>query len=131
MEDETNDTLTPEQLFLTAVDDALEERRAARIDKLFRSACFPLPTATIAELDYREGRGITRNRITRYASQNWRAEPMNLVIVSPTGAGIRISPAPSGLRPARTSSPYGTDAWTSSRADSCSRAATASRTRNC
>lgn len=87
IQDEANDTLTPEQLFLTAVEDALEGRRSARIDKLIHNACFPLPTASVAELDYREGRGITRNRIARYAGQDWGAEPMNLVIVSPTGGG--------------------------------------------
>ena len=40
--DEANDELTPEQLFLTAVDDALDARRAARIDKLIRQAA-PCP----------------------------------------------------------------------------------------
>ena len=35
--DEANDSLTPEQLFLTAVDDALEQRRAGRV----RSAGHP------------------------------------------------------------------------------------------
>src|SRR5699024_4466557 len=38
--DETNDQLTPEQIFLTAVDDALDARREARIDRLIRSAGF-------------------------------------------------------------------------------------------
>lgn len=85
--DEANDNLTPEQLFLTAVDDALDARRAARVEKLIRSALFPLPMASVAELDYREGRGITKNRIRRYAAQDWRTDPMNLVIVSPTGGG--------------------------------------------
>ncbi|MEI2643157.1 MAG: hypothetical protein V9G10_12755 [Candidatus Nanopelagicales bacterium] len=41
--DEANDDLTPEQLFLTAVDDALEQRRANRVDKLIRSARVPHP----------------------------------------------------------------------------------------
>jgi DNA replication protein DnaC len=85
--DETNDELTPEQVFLTAVDDALEARRAARIDKLTRAAGFPIPTATIAEIDYREGRGINPTRMRRYAAHDWRAEPMNLLITSPTGGG--------------------------------------------
>ena len=45
--DEANDELTPEQLFLTAVDDALDQRRAHRIDKLIRAARFPIPHASI------------------------------------------------------------------------------------
>ncbi len=41
--DEGNGELTPEQLFLTAVDDALDARRAARIDKLIRASRLPDP----------------------------------------------------------------------------------------
>jgi DNA replication protein DnaC len=85
--DEANDELTPEQVFLTAVDDALEARRAARIDKRIRAAGFPIPTATIAEIDYREGRGINPTRMRRYAVHDWRAEPTNLLVSSPTGGG--------------------------------------------
>lgn len=85
--DEANDTLTPEQLFLTAVDDALEQRRINKIDRLTRAAAFPIPTASIAEIDYREGRGITPVRMKRYAGHDWRADPMNLLIISPTGGG--------------------------------------------
>ena len=85
--DEVNDTLTPEQLFLTAVDDALEQRRAHKVEKLIRQAGFPILHATVAEIDYREGRGITPVRMRRYATHDWRADPMNLLIISPTGGG--------------------------------------------
>lgn len=85
--DESYDGLTPEQLFLTAVDDALDARRANRIEKLIRQAGFPIPTASIAEIDYREGRGINPNRMKRYASHDWKTEPTNLLITSPTGGG--------------------------------------------
>ncbi len=85
--DEANDELTPEQLFLTAVDDALEQRRANRVAALIREAAFPIPTATIAELDFREGRGINPTRMRRYAAHDWRSEPTNLLICSPTGGG--------------------------------------------
>lgn len=87
IDDEANDTLTPEQIFLTAVDDALEQRRAHKVDKLIRAADFPLPQASIAEVDYREGRGITPVRMRRYAVHDWRADPTNLLITSPTGGG--------------------------------------------
>ena len=59
--DEANDNLTPEQLFLTAVDDALDAHRANKIEKLIRAAKFPIPAATIAEIDYRDGRGRNRS----------------------------------------------------------------------
>ena len=87
LRDEANDDLTPEQLFLTAVDDTLEQRRLNKIDRLIRQAGFPIPHATIAEIDYREGRGITPVRMKRYANHAWRADATNLLIVSPTGGG--------------------------------------------
>ncbi|TFD55337.1 hypothetical protein E3T55_01340 [Cryobacterium frigoriphilum] len=87
IQDEANDTLTPEQLFLTAVDDALESRRVSRVDKLIRQAGLPIPGATVAEVDYREGRGITAVRMRRYAAHDWRVDATNLLIISPTGGG--------------------------------------------
>ena len=87
IDDEANDNLTPEQLFLTALHDALEQRRVNKTDKLIRQAEFPIPGATIAEIDYRDGRGITPVRMRRYAAHDWRADPLNLLIISPTGGG--------------------------------------------
>lgn len=87
IKDEHNDELTPEQLFLTAVDDALDIRRANRIEKRIRQADFPIPHATIAELDYRDGRGINPTRMRRYAAHDWNSDPTNLLINSPTGGG--------------------------------------------
>ena len=87
IQDETNDTLTPEQLFLTAIDYALEQRRHTRVEKLIRQARFPIPNASIAELDYRDGRGITPVRMRRYGAHDWRADPTNLLIISPSGGG--------------------------------------------
>lgn len=85
--DENNDDLTPEQLFLTAVDDALDLRRANRIEKLIRQANFPIPNASIEELDYSEGRGINQVRMRRYATHDWKSDATNVLITSPTGGG--------------------------------------------
>ncbi|MGH3520602.1 MAG: ATP-binding protein, partial [Haloechinothrix sp.] len=85
--EEANDALTPEQLFLTAVDDALEARRVHKIEKLIRHAGFPIMDATVAEIDYRDGRGVTPVRMKRYAAHDWRADPTNLLIISATGGG--------------------------------------------
>jgi len=87
IQDEANDTLTPEQLFLTAVDDALESRRVNTVERLIRQAQFPIPGATVAEVDYRDGRGITPVRMRRYAAHQWRADSTNLLIISPSGGG--------------------------------------------
>ncbi|MBP1324831.1 DNA replication protein DnaC [Leucobacter exalbidus] len=85
--DEANDHFTPEQLFLTAATDALELRHANRVSGAIKKAAFPLPGASIAELDYQEGRGITKVRMQRYAGQDWKAETLNLLITSPSGGG--------------------------------------------
>lgn len=85
--EEANDELTPEQIFLTAVDDALDQRRANRINKLIQTAGFPIPTASIGEIDYREGRGINPTRMRRYGAHDWKNETANLLVSSPTGGG--------------------------------------------
>ena len=85
--DETNDDLTPEQLFLTATADALELRREHRVNGLIKKARFPLPAASVAEIDYRDGRGITKVRMQRYADHNWDNETLNVIITSPSGGG--------------------------------------------
>lgn len=85
--DENNDGLLPEQLFLTATDDALAERHAHRIERLVKGAGFPIPTATIAEVDYRAGRNLNPIAIKRIAATNWNATTRNLLLISPTGGG--------------------------------------------
>src|SRR5690606_30619776 len=85
--DENNDALTPEQLFLSAVDDALDQRRANRVGKLIRGAHFPIAHASIAELDYAEERGLNPVRTRRYATHDWQADASNVLITSPSGGG--------------------------------------------
>lgn len=85
--DDTNDDLTPEQLFLTATADALALRRENRVSGLIKRAGFPLPAASIAEIDYREGRGITKVRMQRYAAHDWDTETLNVIVTSPSGGG--------------------------------------------
>ena len=87
IQDEANDTAAPEELFLTAVNDALDFRRSIRIEKLIRQAGFPIPDASVAELNYPPGRNITPLRMKRYAAHEWKADPTNLLIISPTGGG--------------------------------------------
>lgn len=87
LKDDNNDGRTPEELFLTAVDEALEVRRSNRIDKLIHQARFPIPHASIAEISYLPERGVTPVRMKRYAVHDWRADPTNLLLISPTGGG--------------------------------------------
>lgn len=88
LEEEENERLTPESLFLQAVDQALEERRGNRIQKLITQAKFPFPDAAIEELDYRQSReGINPVKIGRYARNDWSRDPVNVVITGASGSG--------------------------------------------
>lgn len=85
--DEANDKLLPEEVFMQAVNHTLDTRRSNKIDKLIKQARFPLPGASIAELQYLPGRKIDEARMKRYATHQWRADPTNLLILSPSGGG--------------------------------------------
>ena len=87
LKDDGNDLKTPEELFLTAVDEALEVRRSNRIEKLIGKTRFPIPHASIEEIRYMPERGVSSVRMQRYAAHDWRADPTNLLLISPTGAG--------------------------------------------
>jgi DNA replication protein DnaC len=85
--DEANDHLTPEQLFLTAVDDALDLRASNKITAAIKAAAFPIPGATIEEIDYCEGRNLAPVRMRRYGTHDWGSDTTNLIIRSATGGG--------------------------------------------
>ena len=85
--DEANDDLAPEQLFLTAVDDTLDMRKANWVNAAIKTAGLPIPSASIAEIDYREGRGLNKARMARYSAHDWKADNVNVLIRSATGGG--------------------------------------------
>lgn len=87
IKDEANDALTPEGVFLTAVDEALHRRRAKRIDTMIRKARFAIPQASIAEIRYDQGRNLNPTRMRRYSQHDWSTDPTNLLILSATGGG--------------------------------------------
>ncbi len=69
------------------MDEALELRRSNRIDKLIHQAGFPIPHASIAEFSYLPEHGVSAVRMKRYAVHGWRADPTNLLLISPFGGG--------------------------------------------
>lgn len=85
--DESNDHQLPEEVFMAAVDHALDARRSNKIDRLIKQARFPLPSASIAEIRYVPGRKLEESRMKRYAAHQWRADSTNLMVISPTGGG--------------------------------------------
>lgn len=85
--DEANNRLTAEELFSAAAEDILAERRSENISKRSRQAKFPIPSASLAEIEYLDGRSITERSINRYATHLWTADPMNLIVISPSGGG--------------------------------------------
>ncbi|MDO2932970.1 ATP-binding protein [Paeniglutamicibacter sulfureus] len=85
--DEANHRLTAEELFHEAADDMLTERRSESIAKRSRQAGFPIPGASLAEIDYLDGRSISERSMNKYATHQWSADPMNLIVISPSGGG--------------------------------------------
>lgn len=57
------------------------------MDGPIRTARFLIQQASVAEIDYREGRGITPVRMKRHAAHDWSAGPTNLLMISPIGDG--------------------------------------------
>ena len=62
IQDEANDSLTPEQLFLIAVDDALESRRVGRVDKLIRQTALPISVQPSLGISVQPSLGLTTAR---------------------------------------------------------------------
>lgn len=85
--DESHDHQLPEEVFMAAVDHALDARRSNKVDRLIKQAKFPLPSASIAEIHYVPGRKLEESRMKRFATHQWRADTTNLMVISATGAG--------------------------------------------
>ena len=85
--DEANDKLTPEQIFLTAVDDALAPAAGPPDREAHPRRPVPDPAGLGRGDQLQEGRGITPVRMKRYAAHEWRQNPTNLLVISPTGGG--------------------------------------------
>lgn len=86
--EEANEQVPPERLFRQAVDDALEQRRSNKIERLITQARMPFADATVEELDYREGRGdLNPVQMSRYAANDWSREQLNVGITGMSGSG--------------------------------------------
>ena len=87
LNDEANKSLTAAELFSAAAEDVLIERQSEAFSKRSRQAGFPIPGASLAEIDYLDGRSINERSMNRYATHQWSADPMNLLVISPSGGG--------------------------------------------
>lgn len=110
--DESHDHQLPEEVFMAAVDHALDARRSNKVDRLIKQAKFPLPSASIAEIHYVPGRKLEESRMKRFATHQWRADTTNLMVISATGRARRTLFARSVLPPATRSIPWLTRGWT-------------------
>ncbi|WP_241978461.1 ATP-binding protein [Cryobacterium sp. Hz9] len=80
IQDKANDTLTPSSCS-SPQSTTQSHVASARCSQ----AAFPIPGAKVAEVDYRDGSGITPVRKRRYAAHDWRSDATNLLVISPTG----------------------------------------------
>lgn len=100
LNDDANADELPENIFLAAVDEALEQRRQRNVAKAIAQAHLFYPHATIADISRPSERGINERQLKRLAATKWREEPTNIHILAPTGAGKPTSPAHSASKPA-------------------------------
>ncbi|WP_311390417.1 ATP-binding protein [Corynebacterium haemomassiliense] len=87
LNDDANADELPENIFLAAVDEALEQRRQRNVAKAIAQAHLFYPHATIADISRPSERGINERQLKRLAATKWREEPTNIHILAPTGAG--------------------------------------------
>lgn len=66
--EQANERLTPEEVFMQALDHAVDTRRGRRIDKLISQAGFPLPTAFSVQLSGSSPK-IPPGSLLRYLAQ--------------------------------------------------------------
>ena len=110
--DEINDTLVPERRFLTAVEDALKQRRHSRVEKLIRQQKVSIPHASVTEHDYRSITGIRMRPLCRPRLEGRRDEPTDPL--THRRRPKPISPTRSGSAPAQTNTVSPTRGWTTS-----------------
>lgn len=78
--------LTCEDFFALLLQDELEYRRGARIERLLRRAAFRR-TAALEELDLQQDRGLDKRQIKDLATCRFLDDGINIVILGPTGVG--------------------------------------------
>lgn len=100
LNDDANAGELPENIFLAAVDEALEQRRQRNVAKAIAQAHLFYPHATIADISRPSERGINERQLKRLAATKWRESPPTYTSSHPLVQEKPTSPAHSASKPA-------------------------------
>lgn len=83
----TDLSLTFDERFTLLVDDVYQNKYNSTVQRFIKSAKFRYPEADIADVIYKNGRGISKELIQELASCNYIHSHKSLVLKGPTGTG--------------------------------------------
>lgn len=69
------------------VDDEYLYRQNLRLTRLLQCAKFKMPQATLEDMDYRQPRGLIKNKVVNLQNADWIDKFQNILITGPTGVG--------------------------------------------
>lgn len=87
MEDPDWDNATFEEKIRTALAAQVQAYNDRKIAKLMKTARFANPTAALEDIQPHPDRDLTTDRLARLASLSWIEDPINILVIGPTGSG--------------------------------------------
>lgn len=76
-----------DERFSMIVQAQFEKRKNNRIKRALKEAALREPSATLSELDFSEGRNLSRHQIAQLSGMSWVKEGKSILITGPTGTG--------------------------------------------
>ena len=79
--------LSFDERFSMIVQAQFDKRRNNRIARALREASLREPSATLSELDYSEGRNLSRRQVAQLSGMSWIKEGRGILVTGATGTG--------------------------------------------
>ena len=76
-----------DERFSMIVQAQFDKRKNNRIKRALKEAALREPSATLSELDFSEGRNLSRHQIAQLSGMSWVKEGKSILITGPTGTG--------------------------------------------
>ena len=76
-----------DERFSMIVQAQFDKRKNNRIKRALKEAALREPSATLSELDFSEGRNLSRHQIAQLSGMSWVKEGNSILITGPTGTG--------------------------------------------
>ena len=76
-----------DERFSMIVQAQFDKRKNNRIAKALKDACLREPSATLSELDYSDGRNLSKRQVAQLSGMSWIKEGRGILITGATGTG--------------------------------------------